>query len=83
MYRLIISPQAQKQFKNIKLTHQQAVKLSIEDIKEDPNIGKHLTRDLADRFSYKVGIYRIIYKVNERDKIIYILSAGHRATVYK
>ena len=83
MYRLIISPQAQKQLKTIKIAYQHAVKLALEDIKEDPTLGKPLLRELAERLSYRVGIYRIIYKVNEKDKIIYILTAGHRATVYQ
>lgn len=82
MYRLILSPQALKQLKTIKRAHQSAVKLTIEDIKENPSIGKPLTRELTGRFSYRVGLYRIIYKVNQKDKIINILNAGHRSTVY-
>ncbi|MDO8577206.1 MAG: type II toxin-antitoxin system RelE/ParE family toxin [Candidatus Daviesbacteria bacterium] len=83
MYRLILSSQSLKQLKNIKQNHQSAVKLAIEDIKENPDIGKPLTRELKGRFSYRVGLYRIIYKVNQKDKIIHILNAGHRATVYE
>lgn len=83
MYHLIISPKAQKQLKNIKLSHQLAVKLALEDIKEDPTIGKPLTRELMNWHSYRVAIYRIIYKVNKKDNIIYILTAAHRAIVYK
>lgn len=82
MYRLILSPKALKQLKTIKQTHQSAVKLAIEDIKEKPNIGKPLTRELTGRFSYRVSLYRIIYKVNQKDKVINILNAGHRSTVY-
>ena len=83
MYRLIISPKALKQLKNIKQVHQSPVKLALEDIKEDPTIGKQLTRELIGRFSYRVGVYRIIYKVNESDKSVYILVADHRAVVYR
>jgi len=83
MFRLIISPRAQKQLKSIKQNHQLAVKLAVLDIKENPTIGKSLTRELTGKFSYRVGIYRIIYKVNEKDKIISILTAGYRGDVYK
>lgn len=83
MYRLIISPKAQKQLKSIKQNHQLAVKLAVEDIKENPTLGKSLIRELIGKFSYRVGIYRIIYKVNEKDKIINILTARHRGDVYK
>lgn len=82
MYRLIIAPQAQKQLKNIQQSYQTAIKLSLKDIKEAPGIGKPLTRELIGKFSYRVGVYRIIYKVNDKEQIVHILSAGHRSTIY-
>jgi len=82
MYRLIISPRAKKHLKDIKKENQEAVKLAIEDIKEDPSIGKPLFRELLGKFSYRVGVYRIVYKINEQDKVVNILSARHRGVVY-
>ncbi len=82
MYRLIISPQARKELKRIKKAHQLAINLVLQDIKETPSVGKPLTRELTGKFSYRVGVYRIIYKVSKTDKVVYILTAGHRATVY-
>ena len=62
---------------------QKAIILALTEIKDDPFLGKPLTRELSGRFSFRVGIYRIVYKVNLKDKIIDILTAGHRATVYE
>jgi mRNA-degrading endonuclease RelE of RelBE toxin-antitoxin system len=39
--------------------------------------------ELTGKFSFRVGVYRIIYKVNKKDKVVDILTAGHRATVYE
>ncbi len=84
MYRLKITSKAKRQLKKIsQIRYQHALATAFEDIKEDPFLGKSLTRDLTGRFSYKVGVYRVIYKVNEKDKTVSILSAGHRASVYK
>ncbi len=83
MYRLIISPQAKKELKKIKKTYTVAVRLAFAEIKEDFSIGKPLTRDLTGRYSYRVGTYRIIYQVNQKDHVIYILTAGHRSSVYE
>lgn len=69
MYRLIISPRAQRHLKDIKKENQEAIKMAMEDIKEDPLTGKPLSRELKGRFSYRAGVYRIIYKVNLQDKI--------------
>lgn len=82
MYRLIISPQAKKELKKLKEEFEIPIKLAIEELKEDPQIGKPLERDLSGKLSYKVSVYRIIYRVNERDKIVNILSAGHRSMIY-
>ncbi len=40
MYRLIISPQAQKELKKIKKEFEIPIKLAIEELKEDPLLGK-------------------------------------------
>lgn len=83
MYRVSISPQAKKHLKEItKEIHREAVSLAIEDIKENPYIGKPLTRELTGKFSYRIGVYRIVYKIKEKDNLIEILTAGHRFSVY-
>ena len=82
MYKLRISSRAEKEIKKIPRPHQNAILLSLIDIKEEPFLGKPLTRGLTGRFSFRVGLYRIIYKVNKKDKIIDVLTAGHRAKVY-
>ncbi len=82
MYKLRISSRAGKEIKKISQPHQNAILLALTEIKEDPFLGKPLTRELTRRFSFRVGVYRIIYKVNKKDNIIDVLTAGHRATVY-
>lgn len=83
MYQIIIAPQAQKELKVIKKSYGQSISLALQEIKEAPNIGKPLSKQLIGRFSYRVGTYRIIYKVDQKDKIITVISAGHRASIYK
>lgn len=83
MYNIKITAQAKKELKLIKQTHESAINLAIEDIQEDPFAGKPLNRELTGHYSYRVGAYRIIYKVNLKDKIVIILTAGHRATIYQ
>jgi mRNA interferase RelE/StbE len=65
MYKLRISLRAENEIKKISHPHQKAIILALTDIKEDPFLGKPLTRELTGRFSYRVGVYRIIYKVNK------------------
>ena len=83
MYKLHISVKAGKQIKQIKRSKQTAIILALEEIREDPLQGKPLSRELTGRFSCRVGVYRIIYKIDQKDQVIDILSAGHRANIYK
>lgn len=83
MYKIKLTARARKEFKKISKLHLSALEEIFSELREDPYIGKQLTRELTGRFSYRVGVYRIIYKINSEDKVIYILTAGHRSTVYK
>ena len=83
MFKLIIAPQAQKELKKVPKRYHYSIRLSLKELREDPFIGKRLGRELAGKFSIKIGVYRIIYKVSEKDKTIYVSTAGHRSTVYK
>jgi len=53
-----------------------------EDIVENPHLGKPLSRELSDKVSFRVGVYRVVYKVNRKDNKILILRVGHRSKVY-
>ena len=83
MYSLDISPRAKLQFKKFPKRYKEAIKEAIKAIREEPFSGKPLTRELTGKFAYKVGVYRIIYRVNKKDKIIQIITSGHRSTVYE
>ncbi len=83
MYRIIVAPEAKKGLKTIARIYTKGIAEAIEALKEDPHIGKPLTRQLTGRYTYKVGVYRVIYKIKETDKIVYIINAGHRANIYQ
>lgn len=83
MYKVVISSGAKNELKKISKFHQEAIISALGEIKEDPFSGKPLTRELTGRFSFKVGFFRIIYKVNKKDKIVQVITAGHRSKIYK
>lgn len=82
MYRLIIAPSAKKQLKKLKKIYQEAINSAVLEIKEDPQLSKPLSRELTGRFTFHISVYRIIFKVNQKDKTINILKIDHRGKVY-
>ena len=83
MYKIKFTAQAKKEFKNISIRYKQVLTPILEEMKDSPFISKPLTREFTGKFSHKIGVYRIIYKVNKNDKIISVLTVGHRGRVYE
>jgi len=46
-----------------------------------PNI-KRLKGELSDYYRYRIGNYRIIYKIDNRMIIVFIIDIAHRKDVY-
>lgn len=82
MYRVKLTAKAKKELKKLSKEDKLFLGEIIEDLKEDPLIGKALDRELNGRFSYRFGSYRIIYKVDQKDKIVDIIEADHRGRIY-
>ncbi len=53
-------------------------------ISKDPiKLGKLLKGNLKLFRRYRVGKFRVIYTVNEKEKLILVLKVGNRDSVYK
>jgi mRNA interferase RelE/StbE len=59
------------------------VKKRIEQIRENPFIGKPLERELSGYYSYRVKRFRILFKIDANSKIVQIHYIGHRKDVYE
>ncbi len=82
MFKLKLTAKAKKELKNLHKSYKVIIPRALEEIRNDPFLGKTLERDLTGKFSFRVGVYRIIYIVNKKDRIITVISAGHRSKIY-
>ena len=46
-------------------------------------VGKPLTRELSGYCSARRGDYRVIYRVDEGERIVHVVRIDHRADVYR
>ncbi|OHD67457.1 MAG: hypothetical protein A2W19_03255 [Spirochaetes bacterium RBG_16_49_21] len=58
------------------------IKAGMRTILEEPDIGKELKGELNGLFSFRIGKFRIIYRL-EKQRIIHILVIGPRKTIYE
>lgn len=46
-------------------------------------VGKRLLPPLDDRFSARRGTYRIIYRIDDRARVVTVVDIDHRREVYR
>ncbi len=50
----------------------------------DPyRIGKRLLPPMDDRFSARRGTYRVIYRIDDKARVVTVVDVGHRRDVYR
>jgi mRNA-degrading endonuclease RelE of RelBE toxin-antitoxin system len=50
---------------------------------ERHRVGKHLLPPLDDRLSARRGTYRIIYRVNDQERVVAVVDVAHRRDAYR
>lgn len=59
------------------------IRSALEHLKTNPFAGKPLKMDLHGQFSYRVGSYRILYKILRDRLVVYVINIGHRREIYR
>lgn len=55
----------------------------LDDLQHNPFQGKPLKGQLKGRWSYCVGVYRIIYAIFRNQLLIVVIDIGHRRDIYR
>jgi mRNA interferase RelE/StbE len=53
------------------------------ELADEPYGGKMLKGELSGLFSLRVGDYRVIYWVDEKENTVWLVDVGHRKRIYK
>ena len=60
------------------------VEFTFGDLAREPRrVGKPLRDDLAGLFSARRGPYRVLYRIDDPARIVFIVRVDHRADVYR
>jgi mRNA interferase RelE/StbE len=83
-YGLEVSAQARRQLARLPGKSYDAIVTFMEGpLVENPQrVGKPLTDELEGYRSARVGVFRIVYVVDEIVRIVGVVAIGHRASIY-
>lgn len=80
-YRIIYSDKAYRQFKRLERNVQERIKAALERVRIRPEV--YVSKLVGDpSFKLRVGDYRIIMDIDNKNLIILVLKAGHRRNIY-
>ena len=82
-YKILYSETSRKQIRTLHPQLKPILKSKIQDLSENPFLGKFLERDLAGYLSLRAKRYRIIYKVREEERLVEIHYIGRRKDIYE
>ena len=82
-YSVKFTREAKKRIEKLDAYIKKIIQKAIDSLAQNPYKGKPLSHELAGLYSYRTSDYRIIYKIEEGQLIIIVITVGHRKEVYK
>jgi mRNA-degrading endonuclease RelE of RelBE toxin-antitoxin system len=83
MYKIRFSKTTALTIKHLHPDLKKAAKAAVQELAENPYIGKEFQHELSGYYSHRFRRYRIVYKHDNREKIIDIYIVIHRKDVYE
>lgn len=75
---------ARRQFDRLPISVAAAVLETLDAVAENPRrLGKPLMLEHEGRFSARRGPYRVIYELDENERLVRVIAIGHRRDVYR
>lgn len=82
-FRPDIPPHVAEVIRTLHPDLKQLIKSAIRAIAVNPECGVPLKRELAGLQKYRVRRFRIVYRVDQKKRIIRLMAVGHRRSVYE
>jgi len=82
MYSLQFSKEAEDSLRKLDKSIQKRVVKKILLLQENPRLGGQLTANLLGLWKLRVGDYRVIYSIKDKELRVLIIKIGHRKNIY-
>lgn len=83
-YEIFITPYARRQLKKLPVNVGSDIRLALDFLSKDPFADDVNVKKLQGRGGYRlrIGNYRVIYELENKKLIIYVLEVAHRKDIY-
>jgi mRNA interferase RelE/StbE len=82
-WKMRFTPEASRLLSKLHPENKRRIKKALGELQQDPYPGKDLQEELSGFKSLRIKKYRVVYNINEEEKIIQILYIGRRSDVYE
>lgn len=87
IWRLVISPGTERDFKKLAKPDQQQIKDELYALADEPYPRSHVKKLKGQRdiplYSLRAGRYRIIMAIEDDVMVIFVIEVGDRSTIYR
>ncbi len=82
MYKVFLKKKPELFLKKLDKLERRIILKKLEQLRNNPELGKPLVGKLAGLWSLRIGKYRAIYQIRQSKLVILVLKIGHRKVVY-
>ena len=82
-YNILIKPSAAKELKKLPKKDIPRIVAKIESLANDPRPGGVEKLTSHENYRVRLGIYRIIYSIEDENLIVIVIKVGHRKDIYR
>ena len=83
MYRLRLAINLEKTCKKFPQKDKLAIYQALKDLEIDPRPMGSIKLTGREGYRFRVGEYRILYKINDNELLVLVIDIDNRASVYK
>lgn len=83
-YKVFIKPSAAKELEEVgKKKDRQRIVAHIQKLVKNPRPSGSHKLSGADKYRIRCGNYRIVYSINDDERLVQVVKIGHRREVYR
>ncbi|HCJ66009.1 MAG TPA: hypothetical protein DHV62_01455 [Elusimicrobia bacterium] len=83
MYEIKILPSAQKDLDSLEKNIFERIKTKIIQLKENPRLPGAIKLTAEEGYRIRIGDYRILYRLDDKEQKIYLYRVKHRKEAYR